>query len=166
VNLSALLTLMTLATEPAVMMDGVLETSSGQTLALASLWGKPTVFFYEDRESVLINLKAKQGLATRATERGWGSKLTVIAVANVSGWNWFPAKNFVRAAVRDAEKQAHVPVYLDFLGSFTRAPWRLSPNGSTVMLFDASGVPVQRWTGVLTAAQLDELCSGLEAMIH
>jgi predicted transcriptional regulator len=87
-------------------------------------------------------------------------------VANVSSWNWFPAKNFVLSAVRDAEKKTHVPVYLDFEGTITRPPWKLSGNGSTVMVFDASGAPLRTWTGLLSDADFEALSGVLEPLIR
>ncbi len=165
-NLLALITLVALSADGAPVLDAPLETSTGRKVTLASLWGKPAVFFYEDKDSVLLNLKLKQDLAARAGDRGWTDKLSVIAVANVSSWNWFPAKGFVLSAVRDAEKKTHVPVYLDFEGSITRPPWRLSGNGSTVMVFDAHGTPLRTWSGKLNDADFEALSGVLEPLIR
>ncbi len=142
-------------------LDATVETSSGETAHLASLWKRPTVLFYEDRDSTTLNQHVKDALARAGMQRGAADSVGVVAVAAVSEWNWFPARNFVLAAVRDLERKIKVPVYLDFSGSLARAPWNLPARNSTVLLVDAGGVPRRTWRGKLSAqdvqALLDEL---------
>ncbi len=147
-------------------MDGTIETSSGRTIRLATLWGKPTVLFYEDRDSTQVNQHVKDALTARGQQTGLAKAVSVVAVANVQSFNFFPARNFVLAAVRVIEKRFNLPVYLDFQGSLTLAPVGFPAKGSTVVVLDAAGLSRHEWRGALTKADLDQLFSTLEALIH
>lgn len=147
-------------------MDAMLETSRGSTTRLSALWAKPTVLFYEDRDSTALNQHVKTALAEQGRQRQLQDQVTVVAVANVAAWDWFPARDFVLAAVRDIEKKVNVPVYLDFKGSLAAAPWGLPPKSSTVLVLDRSGRPVWRAQGRLSKEQVDELFTELARLVH
>jgi hypothetical protein len=147
-------------------VDGTVETSNGNTIHLASLWGKPTVLFYEDRDSTQINQHVKEALTLRGQRTGLAQAVAVVAVANVQSFNFFPARNFVLAAVRNLEKRFSLPVYLDFRGSLTEPPTRFPAKGSTVVVLDAAGQALKEWRGPLTSADVEQLFSTLEGLIH
>lgn len=144
-------------------LDAVVETSSGSTAHLASLWHRPTVLFYEDRDSTSLNQHVKDALFARGKEQGLLDAVSVVAVANVAAFNWFPARNFVLAAVRDVEKKVKVPVYLDFTGALEAAPWSLPPKNSTVLVLDRTGRVTWRAEGKLDQAQVTALFGALDA---
>lgn len=146
-------------------LDATVETSSGETAHLASLWKRPTVLFYEDRDSTTLNQHVKEALARAGVERGLDQAVGVVAVAAVGEWNWFPARNFVLAAVRDLEKKFNIRVYLDFTGSLSRAPWNLAPRSSTVLLLDAGGVPRRSWRGRLSPDDVKGLLDEVAALL-
>ena len=138
-------------------LDATVETSSGEPLHLASLWNRPTVLFYEDRDSTTLNQHVKDALAAAGREGAMGEAVGVVAVAAVGEWNWFPARSFVLAAVRDLERKYRIRVYLDFAGSLARAPWNLPPRSSTVVLLDAGGAPRRSWRGKLSPDEVRTL---------
>lgn len=146
-------------------MDATVENSSGSTTRLSTLWAKPTVLFYEDRDSTALNQHVKDALFERGKTQHMLEQVSVVAVANVAAYDWFPARNFVLAAVRDIEKKVNVPVYLDFKGSLATSPWNLPPKSSTVMVLDASGQPVWRAQGRLSREKIDELFRELERLV-
>ena len=119
-------------------MDARISNTHGKSVWLAQLWGKPTVMFYEDKDSTSQNQALKDELFKQGKERGLLDSVSVIAIANVRGFDWFPAKNFVVGAVKDAQKRSGLPVYLDWSGRLSSKPWSLSATGSTVMVIDAS----------------------------
>ncbi|MBE2252987.1 MAG: hypothetical protein IAE78_25875 [Myxococcus sp.] len=153
------------AADGGVAMTATLETSNGKPVRLSALWSKPTVLFYEDRDSTALNQHVKDALSERGRREGLQDKVAVVAVANVAPWNWFPARNFVLTAVRDIEKQVNVPVYLDFTGELSGSPWNLPPRTSTVMVMDEQGRPVWRAQGRLSPAKLEELFKALDQLI-
>ncbi|MEW5739408.1 MAG: hypothetical protein AB1938_10805 [Myxococcota bacterium] len=146
-------------------MDAALETSSGAALQLKALWKKPTVLFYEDRDSTKLNQHVKDALFEAGTKRGLLESVDVIAVANVAKYDWFPARNFVLKAVRDVEKEFHVPVYLDFKGQLSQPPWSLPSKTSTVVVLSRTGVPVLTFKGRLKDAEVEQLFAAVEAQL-
>lgn len=147
-------------------MDATVENSNGSTTKLSSLWNKPTVLFYEDRDSTALNQHVKDALFERGKTQQMLERVSVVAVANVAAYDWFPARNFVLAAVRDVEKKVNVPVYLDFKGSLAATPWNLPPKSSTVVVLDAQGRTVWKAQGRLAPAKVDELFEQLDRMVH
>jgi hypothetical protein len=162
-RLACLWALAAVAGEPK--MDAIVETSSGSTAHLAALWKRPTVLFYEDKESNQLNQHVKDALFKKGRDQGLLDAVSVVAVANVAAFNWFPARNFVLAAVRDVEKKANVPVYLDFQGSLAAPPWSLPPTSSTVLVLSAEGQVVWTAKGRLSDAQLTQLFEVLEGQL-
>ena len=152
-----------LAGEPP--LTATLETSSGRSVQLESLWRRPTVLFYEDRDSTKLNQHVKDALFAAGKERGLLDAVDVIAVANVAKYDWFPARDFVLAAVRDVERDFHVPVYLDFKGALSTAPWSLPAKTSTVVVLTAAGRPVATFKGRLSADELAQVFSTIEGML-
>jgi hypothetical protein len=147
-----------------VTLDAIVENSSGSTTKLSALWAKPTVLFYEDRDSTALNQHVKDALYERGREKQMLGQVSVVAVANVAAFDWFPARNFVLAAVRDIEKKVNVPVYLDFKGALATSPWNLPSKSSTVLVLDPSGRPVWRVQGRLSKEKVDELFTTLEQL--
>jgi hypothetical protein len=147
------------------MLDATVENSSGSSTRLSTLWKKPTLLFYEDRDSTQINQHVKEALFAAGKARGLLDSVTVIAVANVAAYDWFPARNFVLAAVRDVEKKFNLPVYLDFKGQLAAPPWSLPAKSSTVVLLDAGGVIRTSWKGRLSEADVSAMFERLAALL-
>lgn len=147
-------------------LDAVVESSSGASVRLASLWKKPTVLFYEDRDSTHLNQHVKDALFARGRERGLLDAVSVVAVANVAKYDWFPARTFVLSAVREAEQKFSTPVYCDFKGALSAAPWSLPSKTSTVLVLDARGVPVLRAKGRLSPREVEEVFAALERLLR
>ena len=144
-------------------LDATVSTTSGAELKLSSLRGRPTVMFYEDRDSTALNQPLKDELFKRGRDEGLLQKVTVIAIANVKGYDWFPARNFVVAAVKDTEKKVGVPVYLDWSGTLTATPWNLPPATASVLVLDREGRVALLLTGKLKPAGRDQVFSALKA---
>ncbi len=143
-------------------MDVTVETSSGTTAHLGALLQKPTVLFYEDRDSNHLNQHVKEALFARGKEKGLLDSVGVVAVANVAPYDWFPARNFVLAAVRDIERDVHVPVYLDFKGAMTVPPWSLSAKSSTILVVSSDGGVLWQKKGRLSETDLSAMFEVLQ----
>lgn len=147
-------------------LDAPVETSDGSKTSLRTLWSKPTVLFYEDRDSTALNQHVKDELFARGKSQQMLDRVSVVAVANVAAYDWFPARPFVLSAVRDAEKKVNVTIYLDFKGTLQSAPWSLPSKTSTVLVLDSAGTPVWRAQGRLGKEKIDELFTQLERLTH
>lgn len=162
---------LTLGTAPApssdsalTRMNATLETSSGDRATLTSLITKNTVVFYEDRDSTTLNQHVKDALIERGKAKGMLDAVSVVAIANVKDWNWFPARNFVLKAVRDIEAKVHIPIYLDFTGGMTLPPWNLPGKTSTVVVMSPQAQPLLQFKGRLSGEEVEKLFSMLEQL--
>jgi len=157
---------MLLTAEHGVALDAQVVTSSGERARLATQWGRPTVLFYEDRFSTKLNEPLKTSLFKRGVELGVIGRVSVVAVANLQGLDWFPARGFALKAVRDAEKEAGIPVYVDWSGVLARPPWGLPAKTASVLVLDAAGQVRWQASGALDAAQREEVFAELLQLLQ
>ncbi len=130
-------------------LSGRLEDSHGRAIALEGFRGKPVILFYEDRDSTELNKATKDELFERGRKLGVLDRAEIVAVANLSPYDWFPARQFALAAVRDAEKKFGVRVLVDFRAALGREPWALPLKTSSILVFDGKGALLWRRSGKL-----------------
>ncbi len=147
-------------------LDARVSNTAGKSVWLAKLWGKPTVVFYEDKDSTAQNQALKDELYRQGKEKGLLEAASVIAIANVQGFDWFPARNFVVSSVKDTEKTTGIPVYLDWNGTLSKKPWSLSATGSTVMVFDSRGAKLFSHTGALSRDDIQAVFGLLASLVR
>ncbi|EAU68785.1 hypothetical protein STIAU_8495 [Stigmatella aurantiaca DW4/3-1] len=136
-------------------MDARLRTSEGTPVQLSRWRGKPVILFYEDKDSVNLNAKLKERLFELARERGLKDSAWVIAVANLEKFNFFPARQIALSYVKDEEKKAGVPILVDLEGTLGAEPWKLPMKTSTVMLLDAEGILLYRYSGRMAEKDME-----------
>ena len=147
-------------------MNARISNTKGQSVWMNQLWGKPTVMFYEDKDATFQNQPLKDALFKKGKEKGLLEAVSVVAIANVRAFDWFPAKNFVMSAVKDAEKTSGVPVYVDWTGSLSNKPWNLNATGSNVLVVDSTGEKVLfSKTGALTPQEIDQVFDLLLSLV-
>jgi len=144
--------------------DATVEATNGEVEHLSRLKGKPAVIFYEDRESVAVNRPFKKMLAERGQQGGGRDRVHVVAVANLSGYDFFPANGIARHYVREAERKAGIPIYIDWEGRLSKGPWSLPPKGATVLLVDAQAKPVWQHSGLMDEAAVQTFFGHLESL--
>jgi hypothetical protein len=147
-------------------LDAIVEKSNGESQHLATFWTKPTVLFYEDRDSTQLNQHVKEALIEKGRETGMLDKVSVVAVANVSQYNWFPARNFALKAVRDIEAKMKLPIFLDFTGSMALPPWNLPSKSSTVVIVNRQGEAVLTLKGKLKGEDVKLLLTTLSELVQ
>jgi hypothetical protein len=150
---------------PAQTLNGALQDSNGDPIELGTFRGKPVIFFYEDRYSTDLNKQVKDELFARGRELGVLDRARIVAVANLSPYNWFPARNFALAAVRDAEKKFGVQVLVDFTASLGEVPWSLPTKTSSILVFDAEGNRLWKKSGRLSDEERAELFGLLGSLL-
>lgn len=154
------------ATARGAALDARVSNTKGQSVWLAQKWGKPTVLFYEDKDGTFQNQSLKDALFQKGKEKGLLEAVSVVAIANVRGFDWFPAKNFVVAAVKDAETRSGIPVYLDWSGALSAKPWGLDAQGSSVLVVDGAGERVLfSKHGKLTAEEIEQVFELLGSLV-
>lgn len=137
--------------------DVQLSTSDGTLVQLSDLRSsRPALVVYEDRDSTALNQALKDALAA-PERRDLLGKVSVVAIANVAAYDWFPARNFVISSVKSTEKALGVPLYLDWKGAMTSSTWALSAKGSTVVVLDRAGTAKLSKRGKLEPREVDEV---------
>lgn len=97
--------------------DVALESSRGGDRRISQYRGTPVIVVEENR--------AAQGRATAWMQRLVGdprfpSRARVVVVADVSGYHFWPAEGFVRAAVRERARHDGLEILIDWDGRLRR----------------------------------------------
>ncbi|MFE8605344.1 hypothetical protein AB8V91_51050 [Archangium violaceum] len=116
-------------------------------MAISRWRGKPVILFYEDRHSTTLNSSLKEALFSKGRELGLLDAASVVAVANLESFNFFPARGIALSHVRDEEKKWGIPILVDLKGTLGAAPWNLPTKTSSVLLLDSQGALVYRYSG-------------------
>lgn len=147
-------------------LDAQLRDSNNVPVALAHFRGKPTVVFYEDRNSTKVNVQVKKELFARGKSLNLLSSTHIIAVADLRGFDFFPARNFALKAIRDVEAKVHIPVLVDWNRTLCQAPWGLPPERASVVILDDQGRRIYARSGSLTDADVRTFFTALAGVLH
>ena len=85
---------------------------------------------------VALQLAAAWGYITEGDTRE--AAVALAAVANVSAFNFWPVKGFVKDAIRKESKKQGTTIFCDWTGGFRKA-FRLRDNASSVVLVGKDG---------------------------
>jgi predicted transcriptional regulator len=127
------------------------EGTSGRTRRLSHYLGRAVIIVYEDRDSNQQNDVLKQELAARARAQDLSQDVSVVPVANLSGFAFWPAQGFARDAVLDIARQQQMEILIDWSGDMARA-YRFRPAMSYVMVLSREGRVLFRHAGTLDAS--------------
>ncbi|MBL8953813.1 MAG: hypothetical protein JNK82_23760 [Myxococcaceae bacterium] len=141
-----------------------LSTTAGADVRLSELLrGRPSLIVFEDRESIAVNQHLKDALAgLRKSELL--ARISVVSIANVAAYDYFPARNLATRAIKDTEKATGVPVHLDWKGAMTRPPWAFASQGSTVVVVDRGGALKFSRCGKLEPREVDDVLALLASL--
>jgi predicted transcriptional regulator len=143
-------------------LDANLRNTADEQVRVSQFRGKPTVLIYEDRHAIEVNRPFKNALRALALEPGNASAVAVVAVANVSRFNFFPVRGFALSGVRDAERKARHPILIDWENTLTRPPWNLPENGSSVLVLSPAGEVLFARSGSLSSEDQAEVFNLLQ----
>lgn len=146
-------------------LEATLHGADGKKVLLSQWRGKPVVLFYEDRDSTQQNARVKEELFARGQALGLLDAAWVVAVADLEGFNFFPAREFALAFVQQEEKKLGVPILVDLEGRLGEEPWRLPRRKSNVMLLDAQGRLVWHHAGRMGAQEVEAFFHRLGVML-
>ena len=80
----------------------------------------------------------------------------VVAVADVSAWDFWPAKGFVQDAIREEQRKAGHPIFLDWSGEFGKS-FRAKNDASNVVLVGPDGKVKLSHAGPVPASKILEI---------
>lgn len=110
----------------------------GRTFDTRATHGNLTLIFYEDKDSAKQNQALKNELHAVKRSPGFKPNVRIIAVVDVSGYDWWPARGFVEDAIRTEERKAGAPIYLDWSGDFGKA-FQVTRGVSNIVLVGEDG---------------------------
>lgn len=118
------------ATRPDVRLDDAWDRS----LSLGGLRGKPTLVVYEDKDSAEENKVLKAELSELAKGDRYKQRIALVAVADVSSYDYWPVRGFVKSAIRDESNKQSTVIYCDWTGKVRRT-LDLRAGASNVILY-------------------------------
>jgi hypothetical protein len=132
-----------------------LESTSGRTRRLRDYLGRVVIIIYEDRDSNQQNNPLKEDLAARARSEDLTRDVSLVAVANLSPYDFWPARGYARDAVVEISRQMGYEIMIDWTGAMSTA-YRFRPGRSHVMVLSRDGRVLFRHNGPMSSATRGE----------
>lgn len=145
--------------------NGKVEDADGKQLETKTFKGKPMLIVYEDRDAAEQNTALKKELSDLAKGDKYKSKIALAAVADVSSFDFWPVKGFVKDAIREESKKAGTTIYCDWNASFRKA-FKLTKGKSNIVLVGKDGKVLFAGDGALSADNRKKLLALLKAQVE
>jgi len=139
----------------------VLTDAWNRAFDVGRVGNRALLLVYEDRASSSQNQAFKNELAKIANPSS--TRVVLAAVADVQSYDYWPARGFVKSAIREQSTALGVPIYCDWTGLIRNA-LGLKRGTSTVILYDASGSVVFAHEGAMDAPTRAQAMALLKAM--
>jgi hypothetical protein len=139
----------------------VLEDAWERKLDLEKTRGRPVVLTYEDKDASKQNAAFKRTLGALMRDEKY-KMVTVLPVADVSSYDFFPAKGFARDAVKTESRKLGRPIYCDWKGGIGKALGTQSSQ-SHVVLISKSGKVLFSFKGTMTDSDIAAFKARLDA---
>jgi hypothetical protein len=141
------------------------EDADGRVLEMKSLKGKPILIVYEDKDSAQQNDVLKKELSRLARGDKYKSMIALAAIADVSSYDFWPVKGFVKDAIREESKKAGTTIYCDWDGRF-RSTYKIREGTSNVILVGKDGHVLFAAEGSLKAPERKRLLDLIKAQVE
>jgi hypothetical protein len=122
----------------------------------AQVRGRPFLLWYEASDTIHVNDAAKAELAKVLTEAPDATRAALVAVGDLSSYDYWPARSFAKRELRDCERFYGHPVYADWSGSM-RTSFGLQKGLTNLLFVDAAGVVRYRGTGKISRTDVDRV---------
>jgi hypothetical protein len=126
-----------------------------QTLELSSVGAKPVLVVYEDKGSADQNTAFKGDLANLAKGDRYKSRVALVAVADVEGYDFWPVRGFVKDAIRGQSRRFGTVIYCDWNGG-ARQTLGATRGMSNVILYGKDGRVLFSHEGALSPSERRE----------
>jgi Bacterial protein of unknown function (YtfJ_HI0045) len=142
-----------------------LEDADGRPLDIKNLKGKPILVVYEDKDSAQQNQVLKDELSKLARGDRYKGAVALAAVADLSSYDFWPVKGFVKDAIREESKKQGTTIYCDWTGLF-RSTLKLRRGVSNVVLVGKDGRVLFASEGAVPAPERKRLVSLLRDQVE
>lgn len=146
-------------------LDAQVTRTSGEVTTLKRYWGLPTILFYEHPDALQVNRAAKAELKRLGEEYDLSGVVRTVAVVDLEEMNWWPARGFALNTMRAHEKKVRIPILADLTGELRKAPWKLAPKTSTILVLSPRGELLFRGSGELDAEAFERLKATLRSLL-
>ncbi len=151
--------------EQATAPNARIEDADGKALEIKSLKGKPIVIVYDDRISAPKSESFRRDMVKLLKTSPFASKVTLLVVADVSPYDFWPARGTVNDRVREETKKQGTTVYCDWTGGL-RSSYKLSKEITSVVMVGKNGRVSFAKEGVPAAADQKRLVEALRAELE
>jgi hypothetical protein len=131
--------------------DARVADVDGKALSVRSTRGRVLVVVYEDEDSGALNRAFKADLARLLQDPVAREAVLVAPVADVSAYDFWPAKGFAKDAIRAESQRTKLTIWCDWDGSF-RDAFRLPAGTSSVFVVGRDGAVRFAFDGALDEA--------------
>lgn len=142
-----------------------MEDADGRRTSVSAFRGKPILIVYEDKDSATVNQAMKDDLAKLAKGDRYKDAVALLPLADVSSYDFWPVKGFVKDAIREESRKVGATIYCDWDGSF-RSAFDIRVGSSSIVLIGRSGAVRFASEGALSAAQREELIALLKEEVE
>lgn len=139
--------------------------ADGHLLDLRAINGKPILVLYEDKDSAKMNDAFKGELSRLAKGDRYRNAVALVPVADVQSYDFWPARGFVKDAIRGESKKMGATIYCDFDGAFQRAAG-FRRGTSSVMLVGRDARVLFAAEGTLTKDDRERVIALLKAEVE
>jgi predicted transcriptional regulator len=158
-------TALALPTEGDAAPNARIEDADGRAVELKGFKGKPILIVYEDKDSAAQNQALKDTLSKLAKGDRYKSAVALAAVADVSAYDFWPVKGFVKDAIREESRKQGTTIYCDWTGTF-RGTYQLRRGVSSIVLIGRDGHVLFAADGAVSAEQRKRLVELLKAQVE
>ncbi|MDC3961659.1 YtfJ family protein [Polyangium jinanense] len=141
------------------------EDADGKAVEIKSLKGKPIVIVYDDRTSAPKSEAFRRDLVKLLKSGPYASKVSLLLVADVSPYDFWPARGSVKDAVREETKKQGTTVYCDWTGGM-RSAYKLKNEITSVVMVGKDGKVMFAKEGVPAGADQKRLVDTLKAAVE
>ncbi len=154
-----------LPAEGAAAPNARIEDADGRALELKAFKGKPILIVYEDKDSATQNQPLKDALSKLAKGDRYKASVALAAVADVSSYDYWPVKGFVKDSIREESRKQGTTIYCDWSGSF-RGAYGLRRGLSSIVLVGRDGHVLFAAEGAVNAEQRNRLVELLKVEVE
>ena len=133
-------------------------------LAVTAKANKPILVVYEDKDSAAQNDILKKELANLARGGRYRSAVTLLAIADLGAYDYWPVKGFVKDAVQSESVKIDTPIYCDWDGSARKA-MGLKKGVSNIVLYGRDGKVLLAHEGAMDKDRREKLLQLVRAQL-
>jgi hypothetical protein len=126
--------------------------------------GKVLVVLHQDRKSGEQNQDFKDQLGKLTTLPGGRERLHIVALADVGGYDFWPAKGYVKEALRPVQAAGGALVLCDWKGA-VRKHYAIRPGQSAVFVVDGAGELRTFRQGLLAGDDASQLLQLIKSLL-